>query len=176
MMCSCAYLCSCNNSFIYTFTHTHTVFHMMCAKFHDIIWAILSKKKSHQHMPKYQLLWHYKHCSVSRYCMVSVLINYPHAYSHQWQTLLTCSLYLFWTIDLACKVIRPRTTWKHLVGPTKDIFYQHKPQPREELLQWITKTANHITGNYEIIRKATSSIWDAMNFANRMVEVILNRD
>ena len=31
-------------------------------------------------------------------------------------------------------------------------------------------------GNYEIIGKATNSIWDAMNCANRMVEVILNRD
>jgi hypothetical protein len=126
-------------------------------------------------MPKYQLLGHYKHRSVSRYCMVSVLINYPHAYSHQWQTLLTPSLYSFWTMDLACKVTRCRTPWKHLVWP-KDIFYQHKPQPWEEFLQWITKTANHIIGNYEIVGKATNSVWDAMNCANRMVEAILKRD
>ena len=84
-------------------------------------------------MPKYQLLGHYKHHSVSRCGMVSVLMNYSNAYSHHWQTLLTPSLYSFWTMDLACKVTRSRTPW-HLVGPTKDIVYQHKPQPRKELL------------------------------------------
>jgi len=119
----------------HTHTHTHTVFHMTCAKFHDgIIRGILNKKKPHQHMPKYQLLGHYKHLSVSRYYMVSVLINHPHAYSHHWQTLLTPSLYSIWTMDLACKITRFCTP-SHLLGPTKDIFYQHKMQPREELLQ-----------------------------------------
>jgi hypothetical protein len=49
-----------------------------------------------------------------------------------------------------------------------------KFQARQDLLQCIMESADHIKGNEEIIRSAADSLGDAQNCGYRTVEIILN--
>lgn len=95
-------------------------------------------------MPDNQPSHCYEHFNVSGYCKVSVLVNHFHACSHHSWQLFPHALQSWWSIGLACDVTKYLNLYLLLVGTYAGHGLLVKSQTKEELLQRIWASADHI--------------------------------
>ena len=123
------------------------------------------KEKLDQHMPRWKPL------CISRYCMVSVLVNHLHAYPDIWQTLLPHTSYTtFWSTGLACEVTRPHTPHLFLVWVHKEHGLLAKNCTQQKKLS--SNSCSPLTVQGQKIKLAEQQIlfWDMQNCAYRSMK------